>query len=170
MDQFAWSKTEALYYMGILMSVGAIIACATFVAIGPLCKKFEERKVLLWGGFFLMVFARAICIPMGDSPPKMAERLNSTDLYDPTFGSNFTEYYSNLTNANFLENSTATNNIEDEELLGCPPSQEWCRTTNSITITQFLLGYGITSVGYPIGVTLIQTIFSKILGPRPQVK
>lgn len=35
-------------------------------------------------------------------------------------------------------------------------------------MTQFLLGYFLTCIGYPIGVTLIQTIFSKILGPRPQ--
>lgn len=40
--------------------------------------------------------------------------------------------------------------------------------TPQITITQFLISYGFTSIGYPIGVTLIQTIFSKILGPRPQ--
>lgn len=40
MDQFAWTKEEALYYMGILMSAGAVIACATFVAIGPLCKRY----------------------------------------------------------------------------------------------------------------------------------
>lgn len=39
MDQFAWTKAEALYYMGILMSVGAVVACITFVAIGPLCKR-----------------------------------------------------------------------------------------------------------------------------------
>jgi hypothetical protein len=39
MDQFAWTKAEALYYMGILMSVGAVVACVTFVVIGPLCKR-----------------------------------------------------------------------------------------------------------------------------------
>ena len=37
-----------------------------------------------------------------------------------------------------------------------------------MTITQFLIGYTFTTIGYPIGVTLSQTIFSKILGPRPQ--
>jgi len=40
--------------------------------------------------------------------------------------------------------------------------------TPQITILQFFIGYGFTSIGYPLGVTLIQTIFSKILGPRPQ--
>lgn len=37
-----------------------------------------------------------------------------------------------------------------------------------MTVPQFLIGYGFTTIGYPLGVTLIQTIFSKILGPRPQ--
>lgn len=37
-----------------------------------------------------------------------------------------------------------------------------------MTITQFLIGYTFTTIGYPLGVTLNQTIFSKILGPRPQ--
>lgn len=151
MDQFAWSKTEALYYMGILMSVGAIIACVTFVGIGPLCKKFQERQVLLWGGFFLMVIGRALYIPWGDDTPKMAE-LNSTELL-----SNGTE---------ILINNTRFDT--DGTILGCPPAQEWCRVIPAMTITQFLLGYALTSIGYPIGVTLIQTIFSKILGPRPQ--
>jgi len=54
------------------------------------------------------------------------------------------------------------------EIVGCPITQEWCLYTPQITITQFLIGYTFTSIGYPIGVTLMQTIFSKILGPRPQ--
>lgn len=140
MDQFGWSKIQALYYMGIIMSVGAVIACATFVAIGPLCKRFMERDVLLWGGFFLMVIGRALCIPWGDAPPL---------IYDATINAT-------LTNGTIVEH------------LGCPSTQEWCKTTPAMTITQFILGYALTSVGYPIGVTLIQTIFSKILGPRPQ--
>jgi len=56
------------------------------------------------------------------------------------------------------------------EALGCPPSQEWCTYTPVVTVPQFILGYILTAMGYPIGVTLIQTIFSKILGPRPQVR
>lgn len=141
MDQFAWSKTEALYYMGILMSVGAIIACITFVAIGPLCKLFVEHNVLIWGGFFLMLVSQLICIPWGDSPPKIAEVYNSNN------------------------NGTSEN---DEKYLGCPQIQTWCEYTPALTITQFVISYSIISVGYPIGVTLIQTLFSKILGTRPQ--
>lgn len=43
MDQFAWSKKQALEYMGLLMSAGAVVACVTFALIGPLTRIFEER-------------------------------------------------------------------------------------------------------------------------------
>lgn len=148
MDQFAWTKSEALYYMGLLMSIGAVVACVTFVAIAPLCSKFEERNVLLWGGFFLMVIGRALYIPWGDAPPKIAIYPNVTEFVNRT-----------------IDGLSDSNEIE---IVGCPSSQEWCLTTPAMTMTQFLLGYFMTCVGYPIGVTLIQTIFSKILGPRPQ--
>ncbi|XP_043266810.1 major facilitator superfamily domain-containing protein 8 isoform X2 [Venturia canescens] len=141
MDQFAWSKTETLYYMGLLMSVGGVVACVTFVMIGPLCKRFDERKVMLWGGFFCMIIGRIMCIPWGPDPPIIAE----IDL-----------------------TKNMTRGINGTEIVGCPSTQEWCRTTPQMTVTQFLIGYGFTSVGYPVGVTLVQTIFSKVLGPRPQ--
>ncbi|KAG5326106.1 MFSD8 protein, partial [Acromyrmex heyeri] len=141
MDQFAWTKKEALYYMGILMSVGAVIACITFTMIGPLCKKFAERKVMLWGGFFFMVIGRVLCIPWGPDSPIIGD-----------FGP-----YNNI-----------TTDANGTEIVGCPITQEWCLYTPQIMITQFLIGFAFTSIGYPIGVTLMQTIFSKILGPRPQ--
>lgn len=54
---------------------------------------------------------------------------------------------------------------------GCPQAtQPWCASSRALTLPQFLLGYASVSVGYPLGVTLIQTIFSKVLGPRPQVR
>uniref|UniRef100_A0A2H1VS74 SFRICE_009837 n=1 Tax=Spodoptera frugiperda TaxID=7108 RepID=A0A2H1VS74_SPOFR len=52
---------------------------------------------------------------------------------------------------------------------GCPQAtQPWCATSRGLTLPQFLAGYACVSVGYSLGVTLIQTIFSKVLGPRPQ--
>ncbi|XP_043784178.1 major facilitator superfamily domain-containing protein 8 isoform X1 [Apis laboriosa] len=141
MDQFAWSKTEALYYMGILMSIGAVVSCITFVMIEPLCKKFNERKVMLWGGFLFMVIGRILCIPWGPGPPKIA----------------YLESFNNIT-----KDSNGT------EIVGCPSTQEWCSYTPQLTPVQFFIGYGFTTIGYPLGITLIQTIFSKVLGPRPQ--
>lgn len=148
MDQFAWSNDEAIYYMGIVMSVGAVIALVTFLAITPLCKYFAEHYVMIWGGFALMVLGRALFIPWGSKLPKLAEVYNVTI---PLTG-----------------NSTIDLKPDDDIYLGCPKTQEWCATIPALELSQFLLGYGFTSIAYPIGVTLIQTIFSKILGPRPQ--
>lgn len=147
MDQFAWTKKEALFNMGLVMAAGGLIACVTFFLIGPLCRRFDERKVLIYCGFLLMVVGRLVHIPWGDGPPKMA--LNATELADYLSANNLTD-------------------VVDFDNVGCTPNQSWCRTTRAMTLTQFILGYAVTSVGYPIGVTLIQTIFSKVLGPRPQ--
>lgn len=67
------------------------------------------------------------------------------------------------------ENATVLNTTEALPL-GCPSSQEWCLSTPAMTISQLILGFVFTSIGYPIGITLILTIFSKVLGPRPQVR
>jgi ceroid-lipofuscinosis MFS transporter 7 len=69
-----------------------------------------------------------------------------------------------------MENGTMGLYDEDDPMvLGCPATtQPWCATTLQLQFPEFLTGYMISAVGYPIGVTLIQTIFSKILGARPQ--
>lgn len=68
----------------------------------------------------------------------------------------------------FVAYNNITQDVNGTEIVGCPITQEWCLYTPQMTITQFFIGYAFTSIGYPLGVTLIQTIFSKILGPRPQ--
>jgi len=68
----------------------------------------------------------------------------------------------------FVAYNNITKDANDTEIVGCPIIQEWCLYTPQITITQFFIGYIFTSIGYPLGITLMQTIFSKILGPRPQ--
>uniref|UniRef100_A0A2M4AJY3 Putative transporter/transmembrane protein n=3 Tax=Anopheles triannulatus TaxID=58253 RepID=A0A2M4AJY3_9DIPT len=183
MDMFAWTKAEALYYMAWIMAVGAVLASGMFLMIGPLCKRIPEQHVLLWGGFFLMVLGRAVYIPMSDQPPKLAflENVTATLLADEpdwkgVYGSNFTDVRSDMIRVDLNYQGPAfgepVSNISDKDyskdLLGCPSTQEWCKTTRGMTIFQFLLGYAFTAIGYPIGVTLITTIFSKVLGPRPQ--
>jgi len=147
MDQFAWSKSQALYYMGILMSVGAFIACAAFCLIAPLSKRYKENNVLIWGGFFMMVVGRVIFFPYRNEYPKLA-----------------------LDREYVNENGTLSYFDDDSpEIIGCPVNQQpWCSTTPVLGFPEFIVGYVLSSIGYPIGVTLIQTIFSKVLGPRPQ--
>lgn len=146
MEQFAWTKTEALKNMAIIMTIGGAIACVTFLMISPLCKKFREGQVLIVGGFLLMVLGRIVHIPYGNVMPKLAI---DRELIWP--------------------NNTIEILAEDDpRVLGCPESQEWCKTTPAMGFEAFIIGYLLTSIGYPIGLTLINSTFSKVLGPRPQ--
>ncbi|KAG5684703.1 hypothetical protein PVAND_013917 [Polypedilum vanderplanki] len=147
MEQFAWTKKQAIEYMAYIMGIGGLIACGTFVAISPLCKKFRENDVLIYGGFFVMILSRITHIPYGSTIPKLALPKEYT--------------FENGTHVIFEE--------DDPHILGCPAyEQKWCETTPALGFYEFILGYILTSFGYPIGLTLIQTIFSKVLGPRPQ--
>lgn len=91
------------------MSVGGVIAVITFAAIGPLCKRFDERSVLLWGGFLLMAIGRILYIPYGDHLPQMATNLSSIDVN------------SNNSGVDILTDNTTFNT----EVVGCPLSQKW---------------------------------------------
>ncbi|KAB0801874.1 hypothetical protein PPYR_04060 [Photinus pyralis] len=173
MDQFAWSKADALYYMGILMSVGAVIACASFIAIDPLCKQFTEARVMLWVGVLFMALGRVLYIPWGSTTPQMYNDSiilgnASCVVYNPTDVGNISTYNESLYEDNLEFTNINQTCYNATEMLGCPSSQEWCSYTPVLTIAQFLLGYVLTALGYPVGVTLIQSIFSKVLGPRPQ--
>ncbi|XP_065171155.1 major facilitator superfamily domain-containing protein 8-like isoform X2 [Atheta coriaria] len=180
MDQFAWTKSESLKYMGIMMFIGGIISIICFMMISPLTRKFPEHKVMIWCGFFFMVVGRLVHIPMGDAPPVIYDDslrvLNQCDntTFLPIVNETYVDTtldYLNVTTVplGILKDEISCNNtLETIELLGCPSSQKWCEYTNAMTLTQFIAGYIFTCFGYPIGVTLIQTIFSKILGPRPQ--
>lgn len=142
MDQYAWTKQEALKNIAYIMTITGVIACGCFLAVNPLCKIFKENYVLIFGGFLLMVLGRLVHIPYRDELPKLAyakERL--------------------------LDNGTIIFYEDDDpEVLGCPITQEWCQNTSKLGFPEFIFGYLLTAMGYPIGLTLIQTIFTKVLG------
>lgn len=39
MDEFAWSETDAVLYLGIAMTAGGALALAAFIAVGKLTQK-----------------------------------------------------------------------------------------------------------------------------------
>lgn len=190
MDQFAWSDSTSLKNMGILMCVGAVLAIATFASIAPLSKRYSEVTIMIWGGFLFMVLGRLTYIPFMNDPPQMFDNplkvnlslycklrdKNATfDIISQTVDLNYISTTLLNRNITFDVDVTDTNTLHaitlncGDDLLGCPSTQEWCAYTPAMTLTQFILGYILTAFGYPIGVTLIQTLFSKVLGPRPQV-
>ncbi|KAH1022325.1 hypothetical protein HUJ04_011746 [Dendroctonus ponderosae] len=187
MDQLGWSKTQSLWHMGLIMSVCALCSIFTFPSIPILSRKFSEVKLMIWIGFLLMVLGRITCIPFSGPPPKVYDvnfRMNLSIFCDQRLKGLHMEQQLEFSALNaslhqyerFLPLNT-TNELLirhmtldcGDDLLGCPSSQEWCNYVPAITYTQFIFCYALTVFGYPIGNTLIQTMFSKILGSRPQV-
>jgi hypothetical protein len=52
---------------------------------------------------------------------------------------------------------------------GCPASQTWCFEILALSPVMVGLGYGLATLGFPCCMVMCQTLFSKMLGPRPQV-
>ncbi|KAF7271162.1 CLN7/MFS domain-containing 8 [Rhynchophorus ferrugineus] len=186
MDQMGWSKKESLWNMGVIMSVGAMISIVTFASISPLSKRFSEVKLMVWIGFLSVFISNMIFIPYSGPTPKMYDvnlKFNLSSYCDQALKNISSDKFLDINNINYSllqYNRTLVPNINNEtqvrhmtldcgeELLGCPSNQVWCNWTPAMTYAQFLAGYLLTVMGYPIGVTLIQTLFSKSLGSRPQ--
>ena len=52
---------------------------------------------------------------------------------------------------------------------GCPIGQAWCFYTPMIHLAQFLTSAVLIGIGYPSCNVMSYTLYSKILGPKPQV-
>ncbi|CRK92704.1 CLUMA_CG006231, isoform A [Clunio marinus] len=142
MEQFAFTKKETLKWNGILVGVGALISCIIFCLLPRLCRIFREIDILIWGGLLIMTVGKFVYIPFRTELPQLSIEQNFT-----------------MENGTVFVNST----------LGCPVvEQPWCEWTPRLGIPEFVVGYFMGVIGYPVGVTLIQTLFSKILGSRPQ--
>ena len=77
MDQFAWSREEAIRYLGIAMATGGITAGLVFTTVIPLTKRFDNRKILLFCGVIPFIIGKLVILPMGNTYPKMKENITN---------------------------------------------------------------------------------------------
>lgn len=56
------------------------------------------------------------------------------------------------------------------EPTGCPSEQTWCFFTPVIHLAQYITSDILIGVGYPTCNVMSYTLYSKILGPKPQVQ
>ena len=72
MDQFAWSREEAIRYLGIAMATGGVTAGLVFTTVIPLTKRFDNRKILLFCGIIPFIVGKLVILPMGNKYPQIA--------------------------------------------------------------------------------------------------
>ncbi|ODM98429.1 Major facilitator superfamily domain-containing protein 8 [Orchesella cincta] len=155
-DQFGWSHETAITNVGLTMIISSVVSTSIFFLIPRLAKKIDERMLLVGFGIVPMIAGRLFFFPFsGDSPP-MRE-----------FG------------CINRENGTVIQNVTQVECLGsgyhwdvlqhgCPASQTWCFEMPALDPIIVAIGYAICTLGFPFCIALTQTIFSKMIGPRPQ--
>ncbi|XP_055591497.1 major facilitator superfamily domain-containing protein 8-like [Uranotaenia lowii] len=139
LDQFGWTNEESLFYLGILMTAGALVSCVLFLLLDTLCKRFTETNVLVYGAMFALFLSQLLMIPVGK------------------------DSISDCTEGHLNETTISTNST-----IGCPAAQEWCCDTPAIGKVQFTIAYTLLCISFSIGTTLSQAVYSKLLGPRPQ--
>ena len=163
--------------MCIIMTIFSIIIISSIYRI-------NDRKLLLFG-FIITFIGFTVYLPWGNTYPKLKPSASSltpplagenTLLLPPptpagisTLGMNFTqqEHLMKQRNVSFLSpNNNHLTALVD--YVGCPQEYSWCHDTPQMHLAQLVIGMLCLSVGYPLVLVLTTSIYSKIIGPRPQ--
>ncbi|XP_071391882.1 major facilitator superfamily domain-containing protein 8 isoform X2 [Centroberyx affinis] len=149
MDMFAWTRRDAVLYNGIIISCIGFESILVFIVVKVASQRIGDRPVLM-GGLAIIFCGFFILLPWGNQYPKIqwADIKNNSvvnQTFDATLGTNSTL-----------------------EPTGCPPEQTWCQYTPAIHLAQYITSDTLIGVGYPACNVMSYTLYSKILGPKPQ--
>ncbi|KAM8747185.1 major facilitator superfamily domain-containing protein 8 [Acanthopagrus schlegelii] len=149
MDMFAWTRKEAVLYNGIIICGIGFESILVFVIVKVASKRVGDRPVLL-AGLAIIFVGFFILLPWGNHYPK----IQWADLKNNSLVSHISE-------ATIASNSSL-------EPTGCPYDQTWCQYTPAIYLAQYISSDFLIGVGYPACNVMSYTLYSKILGPKPQ--
>ncbi|XP_055131876.1 major facilitator superfamily domain-containing protein 8 isoform X14 [Symphalangus syndactylus] len=156
MDMYAWTQEQAVLYNGIILAALGVEAVVIFLGVKLLSKKIGERAILL-GGLIVVWVGFFILLPWGNQFPKIQwEDLHNNSIPNITFG----EIIIGLWKSPMED--------DNERPTGCSIEQAWCLYTPVIHLAQFLTSVVLIGLGYPVCNLMSYTLYSKILGPKPQ--
>uniref|UniRef100_A0A4W4GGI0 Major facilitator superfamily (MFS) profile domain-containing protein n=1 Tax=Electrophorus electricus TaxID=8005 RepID=A0A4W4GGI0_ELEEL len=149
MDMFAWTRKDAVLYNGIILAAVGFQSVIVFLVVKVLSVRVGDRPLLL-GGLVIIFIGFFILLPWGTQYPK----IQWIDLQ-------------NYSMPDILLAPPLTTNGTVEPT-GCPPEQTWCQYTPAIHLAQYITSDILIGVGYPATNVMSYTLYSKILGPKPQ--
>ncbi|XP_035639192.1 major facilitator superfamily domain-containing protein 8 isoform X1 [Oncorhynchus keta] len=155
MDMFSWTRKDAVLYNGIILSCVGFESILVFLLVKVLSQRFGDRPVLL-GGLAIIFCGFFVLLPWGNRYPAIqwADLKNYTVIHE-TFAPNPAFAPTPVSNSSF-------------EPTGCPAEQTWCQYTPAIYLAQFLTADVLIGAGYPACNVISYTLYSKILGSKPQ--
>ncbi|XP_048387620.1 major facilitator superfamily domain-containing protein 8 isoform X2 [Stegostoma tigrinum] len=162
MDMYAWTGKQAVLYNGILLVGVGVESIVVFMTTKFLSKRFEDRLLLL-GGFVIIFLGFFVLLPWGNQYPP----IQWTEIKNPSnYNSAEMKYNeSSIITWNFLTQASLYFNAER---IGCPVQQVWCQHTPIIHLVQYILSAVLIGMGYPVCNVMTYTLYSKLLGPKPQ--
>ncbi|XP_029944128.1 major facilitator superfamily domain-containing protein 8 [Salarias fasciatus] len=149
MDMFAWTRKQAVLYNGIILCGIGFQSILVFFVVKVTARRFGDRPVFLAGLAFIF-WGYFILLPWGNHYPK----IQWADVRNNSLISR-------------MSTTTAASNSSVEQT-GCPYEQTWCQYTPAIYLAQYIASGIIIGVGYPACNVMSYTLYSKILGPKPQ--
>ncbi|XP_053108211.1 major facilitator superfamily domain-containing protein 8 [Hemicordylus capensis] len=157
MDMYSWTRKKAVFINGLILGAIGIESVIVFLAVKIISKKTGERA-LLYGGLVIILIGFFVLLPWGKQLPNIQwEDIKNHSVPFVTFSESFTSFRT-------LE--TLSNN--SSEATGCPVVQSWCFYTPVIHLGQYITTDILIGLGYPICNVMSYTLYSKILGPKPQ--
>ncbi|XP_072522983.1 major facilitator superfamily domain-containing protein 8 [Salminus brasiliensis] len=145
MDMFAWTRKDAVLYNGIILAAIGFESIIVFLVVKVISVRVGDRPVLM-GGLAIVFIGFFILLPWGNQYPKIQ--------------------WADLQNNSIPAIALAANGTV--EPTGCPPEQIWCQYTPAIQLAQYITSDILIGVGYPACNVMSYTLYSKILGPKPQ--
>uniref|UniRef100_A0A8C9A5L7 Major facilitator superfamily domain containing 8 n=1 Tax=Prolemur simus TaxID=1328070 RepID=A0A8C9A5L7_PROSS len=156
MDMYGWTQEQAVLYDGIILAALGVEAVVILLGVKLLSKKIGERAILL-GGLIVVWVGFFILLPWGNQFPKIQwEDLHNNSIPNTTFGEIIIGLWK------------SPREDHNERPTGCPIEQAWCLYTPVIHLAQFLTSAVLIGIGYPVCNLMSYTLYSKILGPKPQ--
>ncbi|XP_074761218.1 major facilitator superfamily domain-containing protein 8 isoform X4 [Athene noctua] len=160
MDMYSWTRKEAVFYNGIILSVVGIESVIVFMVVKMLAKKTGERAIL-HGGLLIVLVGFFILLPWGKKLPNIQWQEIKNNSIPRTAPTEMLMPFWSLQAMQPPSNHTA-------EPVGCPVTQSWCLNTPVIYLAQYISSDILIGLGYPVCNVMSYTLYSKILGPKPQ--
>ncbi|XP_066520412.1 major facilitator superfamily domain-containing protein 8 isoform X2 [Hoplias malabaricus] len=149
MDMFSWTRKDAVLYNGIILAAIGFESIIVFLAVKLISMRIGDRPVLL-SGLVIIFIGFFILLPWGNRYPKIQ----------------WADIQNNSMPAIALAANPHPNDTVDPT--GCPFEQIWCQYTPAIHLAQYITSDILIGVGYPACNVMSYTLYSKILGPKPQ--
>ncbi|XP_065490587.1 major facilitator superfamily domain-containing protein 8 isoform X3 [Caloenas nicobarica] len=118
------------------------------------------ERAILHGGLLIVLVGFFILLPWGKKLPNIQWQEIKNNSIPRTSIDTLMPFWS-------LEAMEPPSN-HTVEPVGCPVTQSWCLNTPMIYLAQYISSNILIGLGYPVCNVMSYTIYSKILGPKPQ--